>query len=143
MAYSLNSDVIDEFKNIDTTNGRITTAKIDEWIDQADAYIDSRIGLIYETPVTGTESLKVLKHISIGLVAQRISYILDTKSISPKGDQAVPKDLIAEAKEKLEMIVDRKMLLSDATEATAHAGVKSYTGSNDVTRKFKQSIDQW
>jgi len=143
MAYSLNSDVIDEFKSLDTTNGVIDTTKIDEWIDQADAYINGRIGLLYETPVTGTESLKVLKQISIGLVAQRIVHILETKSITPKGDQAIPKDLITEAKEKLQMIVDRLLLLSDATERSTEQGVRSYTEENTVTRKFDQTKDQW
>ena len=111
MAYSTNSEVVDEFKSIDTTNGKITTAKIDTWIGQADEYIDGRIGLMYQTPVTGVKSLKVLKEISIGLVAQRIAFILETKSITSKGDQAIPKNLIVEAKERLQMIVDRVLLL--------------------------------
>jgi hypothetical protein len=143
MAYSLNTDVIDEFKNIDTTNGRITTAKIDEWIDQADAYINGRIGLVYSTPVTATESLKVLKEISVGLVAQRISRVLETKSITPKGDQYIPKDLIEKAEKRLDMIVNRQLILSDATKSTSHGGVRSYSQDNTVCRKFDQTKAQW
>ncbi len=145
MAYSSNSDVTNEFRAIDTTNGVITTAKIDTFIGQADEYIDGRIGLLYETPVdSGAEkSLKILKEISIGLVAQRIAYILETKSITPKGDQAIPKNLIAEAKERLQLIVDRKLLLSDATELSTLSGVKSFTSSNTVQRKFLINTAQW
>ena len=143
MAYSLNFDVIDEFKSIDTTNGAITTAKIDEWISQADAYIDSRVGLRYETPITGTEALKVVKWISIGLTAQRIAHVLETKSIVPVGDQAIPKNLIEDAEKKLEMIVNKQMTLSDATEASTHGGVKSYSNDNTVCRTFDQTKDQW
>ena len=142
MAYSTNSDVTDEFKSIDTS-GLISTAKIDEWISQDDEYIDGRIGLLYETPITAVKSLKIVKQISIGLVAQRIAFILETKSITPKGDQAIPKNLITEAKERLQMIVDRKLLLSDATERSTHAGVKSYTSDNVVARKFDLTTNQW
>ena len=143
MAYSTNAAVVDEFKNIDTANGIITTAKIDEWISQADEYIDGRIGLIYVTPVTGVKSLKILKEISIGLVAQRIAHILETKSITPKGDQAIPKNLIEQAEKRIDMIVERKLLLSDADELSTHAGVKSYSSSNTVKRVFDQSKNQW
>ena len=143
MAYSTNADVSKEFKNIDITEGLIDTGRINGYIVQADAYINGRIGLIYETPVTGTESLAILKEISIGFVAQRIAFILETKSITPKGDQAVPKDLATEAKERLQMIVDRELLLSDATELSTESGVKSFTSSNVVERKFLINTEQW
>lgn len=142
MAYSTNSDVTDEFKSIDTS-GQITTTKIDEWISQADEYIDGRIGLIYITPVTGVKSLKILKEISIGFVAQRIAFILETKSVTPRADQAIPKNLIEQAEKRLQMVVDRELLLSDADELSTHAGVKSYSSENVVKRVFKQGVPQW
>lgn len=142
MAYSNNSDVVDEFKSLDTS-GKITTAKIDEWISQADEYIDGRIGLIYNVPVVGVKSLKVLKEISIGLVAQRIAYILETKSITPKGDQVIPKNLIEMAEKRLQMIVDKQLLLSDATLKSTTGGVRSYSSDNTVSRSFDQSKAQW
>lgn len=142
MAYSTNADVVDEFKNLDTT-GKITTAKIDEWIDQADAYIDGRVGLIYQIPVTGASSLKILKEISIGFVAQRIAYVLETKTTTPKGDQYIPKNLIKQAEDRLKMIVKRELVLSDATEKSTKAGVSSYSNENTVNRKFDQSKTQW
>lgn len=143
MAYSLHSDVANEFKEIDMVNGKITEAKVTEFISQADAYIDSRIGLIYTVPVTGVESLKVLKEISIDFVAQRIAYILETKSITPKGDQYVPKNLGRQAELRLQMIVDKKLLLSDADLISSTGGVSSYTGENTVNRAFRQGVNQW
>lgn len=145
MAYSTNSDVTDEFKSIDVVNGKITTTKIDVWIGQADEYIDGRIGLLYETPVgaSALKSLKILKEISVGFVAQRIAQIMEMKSITPKGDQFIPKDLIKKAERRLEMIVNRTLLLSDATALSTDQGVKSYSSSNEVTRTFDQSKDQW
>jgi len=142
MAYSTNQNVQDEFKSINVTDGKITTTKIDTMITQADAYINGRIGLVYEVPVTGSESLEILKEISIGIVVQRISRILELKSITPKGDQYIPKDLIKKAEDRLQMIVDRLLLLSDATEI-AVAGVSSYSNSNEVIRCFDQAKQQW
>lgn len=142
MAYSLNSDVVDEFKSLDTT-GIITTTKIDGWISQADAYIDSRVGLVYQVPVTGANSLLILKEISIGLVAQRVAYVLEVKSITPKGDQYIPKNLIKQAEDRLKMIANRTLLLSDATEVSTNAGVSSYSSENTITRAFSQSKTQW
>lgn len=143
MAYSTNLDVTDEFKNIDTS-GKITTVKIDEWITQADAYINAKVGLIYVTPVTGNAgSLSILKEISIGFVAQRIAFILETKSVTPRGDQSIPKNLIEQSEKRLQMIVNRELLLFGATERSTHAGVKSFTSENTVNRVFKQGTDQW
>lgn len=143
MAYSTNLDVTDEFKNIDTT-GKITTIKIDGWITQADAYINAKVGLIYITPVTGNaESLLVLKEISIGFVAQRIAFILETKSVTPRADQAIPKNLIEQAEKRLQMIIDRELLLFGATERSTHAGVKSYSSENTVKRTFNYDKQQW
>lgn len=142
MAYSTNLDVTDEFKSIDTS-GKITTVKIDEWIAQADAYINGKVGLIYLTPVTGVESLLILKEISIGFVAQRIAFILETKSVTPRGDQSIPKNLIDQAEKRIQMIIDRTLLLPDAVELSTHQGVKSYSSDNVVTRVFDQSRQQW
>ena len=143
MAYCVNQDVVNEFKSIDVVNGKITTAKIDVWISEADAYIDGRIGTVYTVPVTGSSSILILKNISIGLVAQRIAYILETKAITPKGDQYVPKNLIIEAEKKLTMIVNRQLILSDADEASSTGGVSSYTSENTVQRVFHQERDDW
>lgn len=144
MAYSTNALVASEFKSITfSTDTKIKSSEVDQWITEADEYIDARIGLVYSTPVTATKSLEVLKTISIGLVAQRVSRAMEIKSITPTGDQYIPKDLILEAKERLQMIVDRKLLLSDATEITTHGGVSSYSNDNTVTRKFDQTKDQW
>lgn len=142
-AYSANADIVNEFKSLDITSGVIDSTKIDEFIDQSDAYINGRIGLVYKTPVTGTESLKILKNISIGLVAERIARILKTKSASPTGDQLVFADLIVQAKADLDLIADRKLLLSDADERSTQAGVQSFSSENLVVREFKLNVDQW
>ena len=144
MAYSTVALVISEFKSItiDSTT-QVTDTEVTQWIVEADAYIDGRIGLLYTTPVTASISLEILKSISIGLVAQRVAYAMEIKSITAKGDQYVPKNLIEQAEKRLEMIVNRQLLLSDADERSTQSGVKSYTSENTVNRKFDQTKDQW
>lgn len=144
MSYSTNALVASEFKSITfSATTAVTDSEVDQWIIEADAYINGRIGLLYTTPITGSISLEVLKSISIGLVAQRVAYAMEIKSTTAKGDQYIPKNLIEQAEKRLEMIVNRQLLLSDANEISTNAGVKSYTSENTVNRKFDQTKDQW
>lgn len=144
MAYSTLALVTSEFKAVSfTATSAVKDIEVEQWIIEADAYIDGRIGLIYSTPVTGTKSLEILKTISIGIVAQRIARVMEVKSTTAKGDQLIPKDLILEAEKKLDMIVNRQLLLSDASFISTTQGVKSYTSSNTVLRAFDQSKAQW
>ncbi len=145
MAYCSYVDVIAEFKSLDTssTGAVITNGKITSLIAQSDAFINGRVGKVYTTPVTGTEALLILKKISIGLTAERISNILKLKGPVPEGNQLMQKDLIKEAREDLSMIVKGDLLLIDAAKISSTGGVASYTGENDVRRTFKQGEDQW
>jgi len=147
MAYSTPTLISSEFKSITfSATTKVTEDEVTQFIVEADAYIDARIGLIYTTPVTlaaSPKSMEVLKTISIGLVAQRIAKIMELKSTSPQGDQAIPVDLAIQARANLEMIVKRELLLSDAVSISSVQGVKSYSSSNTVTRVFDQSKTQW
>lgn len=144
MAYCINTDVQNEFKSLPVgATGILTTDKIDGFIAQADAYIDGRLSTVYQTPITGSNSLLIVKQISIDLVAQRIAHIMEVKGITPKGDQYIPKNLGEKAENRLDMIVEKKILLSDATEVSTTGGVSSYTSENCVTRSFKQGEVQW
>ena len=102
MAYSTNSDIQSEFKNLAYSSSGITSAEVDEFIAQEDAYIDGRIGNKYDTPVTASNSVKILKTISIQLVAARVKTILAVKTGIPVTDQDSSSNLAVMAKEKLE-----------------------------------------
>lgn len=121
----------------------MTTVKIDALILQSDAYIDGRICQIYSTPVTGTQSLLILKKISIGLTADRVANILRINSKSKDQEQLNNKDLIKEAKEDLKLIANKDLSLQDATLLGSSGAVSSYTLSNEVTRSFNQGTRQW
>lgn len=143
MSYSTVQDIKDEMKGL-RTDGIVSESQVESWIDQADAYINGRLSKVYATPIVGPNSLKIIKWISIGLVAQRVSRFLDIKSTTIRGDQYIPKDMIKEAKETLDMIVNRELLLSDSEPVTdLETGISSYTSDNEVERTFKQGVDQW
>ncbi len=72
MAYSTNSDIQSEFKSLTYNSNGITSAEVDAFIEQEDAFIDGIVGRKYETPVTGTYALRIMKTISVQLVASRV-----------------------------------------------------------------------
>lgn len=147
MAYCVASDVTSEFKRVDFSlaNSAVTTAEVTEFISQADQFIDSKIGLKYEVPVTGANSLKILKQISIYLVAYRIKRILEVKVATPdpNAQDVQNQNLRQIALDMLKDIVDGLLLLSDATLASSGNGVGSYAYSNDQVAQFDRDTEQW
>lgn len=144
MAYSLEADIQSEFKDIDfaDADSKVSSAEVSAFIVQSDAFIDSKVGLRYEVPITGTESLKILKTISIWLVADRVSKILRIKSNVPETETA-EKSLRDMALEMLEDIAKGVVLLSDATVKSSGSGFSSYANSEDLGYTFKKEETQW
>jgi hypothetical protein len=144
MAYAEVTDVQSEFKGITfSTTTAVTTAKIEDFICQADAYINSRIGFIYITPVTSGEALEVLKEISIKLVAHRVKKILEVKTGGTVVDQGAVANDRAEAMAMLKEIVEKKMILIGADLASSSGGINSYASDNSEEYVFEKGVDQW
>jgi len=145
MPYSVSTDVASEFRNVSfTTTSLVTTAEVTEFIVQADALIDGMIGKRYEVPITGAESLKILKQISIWLVAYRVSKILKVKSASEEPNQG-PKsvNLYDKALALLKKISKGDILLSDTDTLNAKDGIESYNVSNNIVPVFQKGVDQY
>ena len=143
MAYSTNSNIQSEFKNLTYTSGGITSAEVDAFIEEEDAFIDGIIGRKYVVPATGTYALRILKTISIQLVVSRIKRILAVKTGRPELDQDSSSNLFAMAKTKLDDIAAGRLILSDATLGNATDGVDSFAVSDDLEHIFKRDVDQW
>jgi hypothetical protein len=144
LAYCTTSDVTNEFKKLTLNDSTISTAKVTEWISQADAYIDGKVGLKYTTPVSGaTESLKILKQISTWMVAGRVKQALDQDTGDDRLEQITKGDLEKKAKAMLQEIVDGKLLLSDATIRRSGDGVKSFAVDEEEEHTIKKGEDQW
>jgi len=140
MAYSVYGDVQSEFKS--TTFGastKITSTEVTEFISQADAMIDGIVSGKYVTPVTGSESLKIVKMISINLVAGRIWNILEREGTDAKNKGH---DLIEFAKAMLKKITEGKLELSDAT-SIASTTFESYNKTNAIVGLIDKDTDQW
>lgn len=141
MAYSVAADIESEFKKLSFTTGPVSTAEVTEFIVQADAIIDSKIGRRYVTPVTADASaLSILKFISIGCVVQRVRDILEVKNISRQVDQEVKReDIGARAKKLLDQIANKLLDLPGATLVSTGDGVNSFNADNGTEYFHKKN----
>ncbi len=143
MPYCTPSDVTSEFKKLTLNDSTVSTAKVTEWISQADAYIDGKIGLKYEVPITATEALKIVKQISIWLVAGRVKDVLETATGESSTEQVSRGDLAKMAKALIQEIIEGKLKLSGATLASSSDGVRSFAVDNAEEHTVKKGEDQW
>lgn len=143
MSYCTTTDVTNEFRKLALNDETVSTTKVTAWITQADAYINGKLGLRYQVPITGTESLKIVGLIATWLVAGRVKDTLEIQSGSPKAEQSTKGDLGAKAEKMLKEIVAGEMKLSDATLATSADGVRSFNVDESEEHTFKKGEDQW
>lgn len=150
MAYVTAVEIQSEFKNLVFTdpNGALVTEEVEEFIDQEESVINATISNRYETPVTDTESVNVLKRITTAFVAYRVAKILNLKKDVPIPEKLVAQDLSEGAsyfsnKKLLESIKDGKVVLRGATARSLEQGVKSYNATNDISPKWQRDIKQW
>lgn len=146
MSYSELSDIEGEFKQIsfEESDSAVTIGQVEEFIEQADAEIDSTISVRYETPVTaGASALALLRQCSIWLVARRVKDVLEVKNVRTEVDQDVKTDTRTMALSILKRIANGEMNLVGATNATTDAGVSSGVTANNVERVFKKDTESW
>lgn len=89
MSYAAPADVAALFRNLNLakTDTAVTSAKIQDWLDNASAMIDSRIGVLYSLPITSGAnplSFKILKSIESFYVAGIVDDILNSYSDGDK-----------------------------------------------------------
>ena len=146
MSYCEVEQVQEEFKSLDVDDSTtaISTARIERFIEEADAEINSRIGLKFVVPVTGPLSLIILRTISIQLVAGRLRDIMKTKGPEAATSQATrDKDLVADARAKIEQIIKGVLLLPDATLVSQADGLQSFDVDNMEQFIFDKDSRQW
>lgn len=146
MGYCSLQDIKDEFKQLklDSDGSAVTEEKVLRWIQQDTSYINSKISVKYQVPVTaGPDALNVLKKICIWLVSDRIKDITEVKNVRPEADQDVKASLSQKAEDMLDEIAEGDLPLLGASPVTNAGGVGSYTSRNNVPRVFKKVPDQW
>lgn len=147
MGYSTSAEIQSDFKNLPlSTTTLVTTADVDQFIVEADALIDSFIGMKYEVPVTGGASaLSLLKLFSRTLVADRIKKIMEVKQTqNTSANQDVrgaysTKDVMA----ALKQIQTGDLKLSGATSLVSGGGFYSKNNASNVEPTFKKGCKQW
>lgn len=145
MPYCTNSDIAKEFKDItfNNTTSAVKTDQVDEFIVQADAVINSMISNRYVVPVvSGSTSLGLLKYLSIQLVAERIRFIIASKSGDEETTQDPNKKFLISPMDILKKISKGETNLPDAPVSSPN-GVRSYNVDNCVKHVFKKDDDQW
>lgn len=147
MGYCTQSDIESDFKGLIIAVGAvITPTLIADWIDQESAYIDARIGLRYITPITGIESLKLLKRICIFRVGERVKNKMEVKTNVTQKDseEKYIENYVHTPNDDLSMIAKGTLLLKDATLInTAGAGVSSFTADLCEPHLFDVRKQQW
>jgi len=116
MAYCTNSQVLAEFKNLSwASSGGIASATVDQWITEADTYIDAHVSLKYSTPVSSSVGgAQLLRTISVWLVADRVQDTLKLLTGNANIDQSsIPEPRYrARAEKMLKEIVAGKIALA-------------------------------
>jgi phage gp36-like protein len=152
MTYATQANITSELKGIVfDSSSQVKAADITEFLDQADAQIDMYIGKRYDTPVTGTKSLNILKKIAIDIVVYRVTKILDLSKSTPIPEAGVVQDITEGSayRESMKMLVairDNIMSLPDATLANAVSGLGSFhteSANSDITPVFDRELQQW
>lgn len=149
MSYCVADDVQKEFAGVDfsATGAKVTTDDVNGWIEESDAYIDSKISTIYRVPVSGApKSLLVLKTISILIVSDRVERKLGVKSSAQEVDTKggdIP--LLKRAEKMLEDIMKETLVLTDAPKGNSTDGVSSPSIASPCPpeRVFKKDKTQW
>lgn len=144
MSYTNPTLVVGEFKDLTiSASTAVTTTKLTQFIADADAEINSRLGVKYKTPITGTESLVMVTMIATWLVKHRIIEVLHVKTADDKTSQVGSKSYRETALAVLKEIASGNIILTDAVLKTSADGVRSFSNDNATANIFDRSIDQW
>lgn len=146
MAYANLADIQAEFKSLPVTaTTQLQSATINEFIDDASAEIDGKLGVRYTVPVTtGASALAILKTICTWLVKDRIRGVLEIKDVQEKVDQDVAgKSLRERALEWLDSLAKGHEILPGAPLLPSGGGVESYNRSRVDQNVFHRGRDEW
>jgi len=151
MTYALVSDIQNEIKNIDFANPKssVLTSSVEDFLDQADAKINMYLTQ-YVLPITGVESLLILKKIEIDLVAFRVTKIIDLTKSVPIPDSTIPQEITTgtcfrQAMNQLEMLKSNDLVLPDTDLVPESTGILSFhtEAGNNIQPVFHKEAQQW
>lgn len=147
MAYSVAADIESEFKNIDfdAATAIVTTAQVTAWIAEADALINSYIGVRYVVPVASGEALTLMRMFSRLLVAERVRKVLEVKQGTNKDADQNPRGALSskDILMQLKRIADGLTKLDGFTDLSSTGGFSSYNRTYNVVPEFTKDDKAW
>jgi len=144
MAYATRANIESEFKNVVfSATTLVTITEVDEAIAETDLVIDSFLSRRYVVPVTGINTLILVRGYSKQIVAARIGPTLGIKSNSQKTDNPKNETPAGHIMKMLKLISEGKAdLPADATFKTQSTTAKFHTEKRDE-RIFDVQKQQW
>jgi hypothetical protein len=122
---------------------KITTTELEEeFIPESTALINSKLERIYVTPITNSDDVEILQYIACRMVACEIANVLILQADGEISD--IVSRWCREAKEKLQEILDRKVLLPNSTLLDSGNRLYSFTAhGSDFLGESAPSSPVW
>lgn len=153
MAYTTINDIIAEVRGLEVSDDTVvTTANINDWIAQAEAYINGRLASFYSLPITGPLSLPIIKTIAIYKVAHRVKNKLELTAENSDKKMDVQANLDRQAERMLEQLLptieggamrDPVLKLPDATTLARSPETAALTSMKAQGGTFIKGGDNW
>lgn len=146
MAYAAVDDIKADFRSIEfSATSALTIAEVEKFIDEESAYIDAKLSGRFITPITGENSLLVLRKICVFLVSCRVRSVLEIKvNARVKSDFKNNKCVDDRNPEKmLNDIAMGRTTLPDAELISTEDGVYSFNVENNIKPCFDTTKQQW
>jgi hypothetical protein len=149
--YCAKQDIIDDFKSLSIENSGtvVTTAKVEEWIDQESSFIDGYISQRYILPIveaTYPSAFNVLKRICIFRVSQRVRNVIEVRSDATQvnSQEKFLDNRVRTPNDDLMEIVKGKLVLIGVPTRSSTLGVASFTSkASGACAKFDVNKQQW
>lgn len=122
MAYATVDQIRSMFRQIkisaatgdDSTETVVTTEDVDEFIEEVESELNAKLSLYYITPITGTESLKIMRRIVRMKVSHIIKGVLEVQDAEKTQD--VQADLDKKANKMIETLLPQENPVTRITD---------------------------
>ena len=157
MPYADKDDIANEIRSIDSfpTSGKeVTEDKVNQFLIEADAEINSKLQNRYVMPLANatSEALELLKKIEIDFVVYRVSSILNLKKDLPIGGDITGKTIIQKIKgvesfkistKRLDELNKGLIILNGADQLSTEQGNRSVVVDDNVLSVIEKDKTQW
>jgi hypothetical protein len=124
-----------------TTTSKVNTNDVADFILEADALINGRIALIYNTPITNVDDVEILKFISTRLAAYEVAKVLVMQTAGKMPEIAYSWKNSAD--KRIMQIISRDLILPNSTEKDSTNGLYSFTSHGNSDNDYEDTEPVW